>query len=92
VLQKRTTSTSLKRHTVEHLANVTGSFAYTRGVLRELERQVRDEVARLGGNRMLEAILGKLGVPEAPPEREENREGGRSGNGEEGGGNGELQK
>jgi hypothetical protein len=34
--------------------------------MRELYGQTEAEVKRLGGNRMLEAILVKLGVPEEP--------------------------
>lgn len=62
VLQKKTTSHSLKHHTVEYLRHHTKSFAYTHDVLRKLEKQVRDEVERLGGNVVLEEILKKLGV------------------------------
>lgn len=63
VLQKRTTAHSLKKHTVDYLAIQTKSFAYTRKVLADLYTQVKDEVARLGGNKMLEAILERLDVP-----------------------------
>lgn len=47
----------------------TRSFAYTRDVLRTLTKQAFDEVARLGGNKGVEAILKKL-VVEDPPEEE----------------------
>lgn len=40
----------------------TRSFAYTRDVLRSLTAQARAEVARLGGNRGVEAILDRLVV------------------------------
>ncbi len=64
VLQKRTPSVSLKSHTVSYLRHQTRSFDYTRDVLVELLRQIEAEVASLGGNEALEAILGALGVPE----------------------------
>lgn len=38
----------------------TGSFAYTRSVLRELDLGARAEVYRLGGNKGLIAILDRL--------------------------------
>jgi hypothetical protein len=47
----------------------TRSFAYTRDVLRSLTKQAFEEVARLGGNKGVEAILKKL-VVEDPPEEE----------------------
>lgn len=62
-MQKRTTSQSLKKHTVDYLAHSTNSFAYTREVLADLYKQTVEEVKRLGGNRMLEAILAKLDLP-----------------------------
>lgn len=42
----------------------TRSFDYTRGVLRTLTQQARDEVRRLGGNRAVEVILDRLEVGE----------------------------
>ena len=66
MLQKRTTSVSLKAHIVAYLKNETRSFDYTREVMVTLERQVHEEIDRLGGNRGLEAILKMLYVPPAP--------------------------
>jgi len=40
----------------------TKSFEYTVSVLRVLERQAREEIARLGGNAKLEAIIDALSV------------------------------
>jgi len=62
VLQKRPSTPTLKHHTIGYLRNHTHSFDYTLGVLRTLEKQVRQEVARLGGNRGLERILDGLRV------------------------------
>lgn len=46
------------------LENRTRSFDYTRDVLQKLERQVRDELARLGGNAGLEVIVNALSKTE----------------------------
>jgi len=68
VLQKRTTSVSLKKHTVDYLRHTTKSFAYTRKVLLELKDRLDGEIARLGGNKALEKIVEALDVPEEPSE------------------------
>lgn len=52
----------MKRYAVNYMRDRTASFEYTRGVLDKLDRQARDEVARLGGNPKLEAILDALQV------------------------------
>ncbi|KZT03955.1 terpenoid synthase [Laetiporus sulphureus 93-53] len=62
VLQKRPTTPTLKHHTVAYLRNHTKSFDYTVGVLRSLEKQIRSEIARLGGNKGLEKIMDALHV------------------------------
>ena len=64
VLQKRTTSVSLKQHTVDYLRHTTKSFVYTRKVLVELRGRLDGEIARLGGNKALEKIVEALNVPE----------------------------
>lgn len=48
----------------------TGSFDYTLKVLETLERQARAEVARLGGNPRLEALLDMLQVTPKPQDHE----------------------
>jgi len=63
VLQKRTTSTSLKKHTVDYLRNHTKSFEYTREVLINLKGKLEAELARLGGNKALDMIVDVLGIP-----------------------------
>ncbi|ORX39577.1 farnesyltranstransferase [Kockovaella imperatae] len=63
VLQKRTNSVSLKQHTVDYLRNQTRSFAYTLQVLRTIHQQIVDEIASLGGNKRLEAIVEALHLP-----------------------------
>ncbi|KAJ7182659.1 isoprenoid synthase domain-containing protein [Mycena crocata] len=63
-LQKRPKSPTLKIHTISYLDTHTHSFAYTRAVLANLEQQTRAEVARLGGNKGLEAIIAALALLE----------------------------
>lgn len=62
VLQKKTTDQSLKTYTVSILAQRTRSFEYTIGVVESLRMQVLDEVKRLGGNHILEAIVEGLNI------------------------------
>lgn len=62
VLQKRPTTPTLKHHTVDYLRTQTKSFDYTLAVMSSLERQVREEIARLGGNPQLENIMDALHV------------------------------
>ncbi|KAF9816784.1 hypothetical protein IEO21_03864 [Rhodonia placenta] len=63
VLQKRPTTPTLKVHTVAYLRDHTKSFDYTISILRSLETQIRNEIARLGGNKGLEQIMDALHVP-----------------------------
>jgi geranylgeranyl diphosphate synthase type 3 len=62
VLQKKTTDHSLKAYTVSILKHRTGSFKYTRGVMKTLSIQVMEEIRRLGGNEVLECIVKGLEV------------------------------
>ncbi|KAG2153146.1 isoprenoid synthase domain-containing protein [Suillus clintonianus] len=62
VLQKRPTTPTLKHHTVDYLRTQTKSFDYTLEVMSSLERQIRGEIARLGGNPKIEKILDALHV------------------------------
>jgi geranylgeranyl diphosphate synthase type 3 len=64
VLQKRPTTPTLKNHAINYLRNHTQSFAYTLSVLANLEAKTRMEIARLGGNEGLEAIMDLLHVDE----------------------------
>jgi len=64
VLQKRPTTPTLKNHTINYLRNHTKSFEYTLSVLENLEEQTRREIARLGGNKGLEALMDVLHVDE----------------------------
>ncbi|KAI9068619.1 terpenoid synthase [Trametes sanguinea] len=62
VLQKRPTTPTLKKHTIAYLRDHTKSFDYTIGVMDDLEGQIREEIARLGGNAKLEKIMDSLHV------------------------------
>lgn len=65
VLQKRPKTPTLKHHIVAYLRDSTRSFEYTLRVMRSLEQQARADIARLGGNTILEGILDKLAVAES---------------------------
>jgi len=62
ILQKRPSTPTLKHHTIQYLKAQTKSFDYTLSVLEVLESQVREEVARLGGNKPLKAILDAMSI------------------------------
>ncbi len=62
VLQKRPSTPTLKIHAIEYLRTHTRSFDYTLSVLATMEGQVREEIARLGGNKGLEALVEYLHV------------------------------
>lgn len=62
ILQKRTDSASLKKHAVDIMKTRTMSFEYTKSVLVTLEKQVEDEIHRLGGNTALEGIVHALSL------------------------------
>jgi geranylgeranyl diphosphate synthase type 3 len=49
----------LKKYCVTLLEKF-GSFSYTRGILEELDAELKVEVAKLGGNPLLEAMLDEL--------------------------------
>ncbi|KAI0035600.1 terpenoid synthase [Vararia minispora EC-137] len=63
ILQKRPATPTLKNHAISYLRNTTQSFEYTLEVLSVIEKQVREEIARLGGNVKIEAILDGLHLP-----------------------------
>ncbi|KAF7377699.1 hypothetical protein MSAN_00192900 [Mycena sanguinolenta] len=64
-LQKRPRTPTLKIHAISYLDKHTQSFSYTLSVLSNLEMQIRAEVARLGGNKGLEAIVDALAVKDS---------------------------
>jgi geranylgeranyl diphosphate synthase type 3 len=62
VLQKRPSTPTLKVKTISYLKDDTKSFDYTLSILRNLEKQTRDEIHRFGGNPGLEAIMDALHI------------------------------
>jgi len=64
VLQKRPDTPTLKRHAISYLKTHTRSFEYTKTVMISLEKDLRELLAKLGGNPGMEAILDVLHVPE----------------------------
>ncbi|XP_028033153.1 geranylgeranyl pyrophosphate synthase [Bombyx mandarina] len=59
ILRQRTRDVEVKRYCITLLEKL-GSFRYTRGILNDLDARAREEVARLGGNPQLEALLDDL--------------------------------
>jgi geranylgeranyl diphosphate synthase type 3 len=49
----------LKKYCCTLLENF-GSFSYTRRILKELDAEARFEIAKLGGNPVLEKVLNEL--------------------------------
>lgn len=69
VLQQHSTDADLKLHVIKYLRDQTKSLQYTLAVMKNLERQARDEIKRLGGNTKLEAIIDTLVVHDHEPEK-----------------------
>ncbi|XP_052740717.1 terpene synthase-like [Bicyclus anynana] len=59
ILRQRTEDIELKKYCVA-LLEKSGSLAYVRSVLEDLNRSIRAEVARLGGNPQMEAVLDEM--------------------------------
>nr|XP_026492749.1 geranylgeranyl pyrophosphate synthase-like [Vanessa tameamea] len=59
ILRQRTRDVNLKKYFVSLLENA-GSLKYTEDVLTELDRKLRAEVARFGGNPMMDAVIDEL--------------------------------
>ena len=59
ILRQRTEDTDVKRYAVAYMENV-GSIAYTREILKELRKQVENEIASLGGHSNLINLITKL--------------------------------
>jgi len=72
ILRQRTRDVELKKYCVTLLEKF-GSLKYTRHTLEKLDAEMRAEIAKLGGNPMLEDILDELldwkgGTSEMHPE------------------------
>ncbi|CAO3700249.1 hypothetical protein G6F70_002490 [Rhizopus microsporus] len=63
ILKQRSNSVELKQFALQ-LLEKTNTFAYCRRFLSVLEKEARNEIASLGGNKMLERILDALSVKE----------------------------
>ncbi|XP_013139133.1 PREDICTED: geranylgeranyl pyrophosphate synthase [Papilio polytes] len=59
ILRQRTRDVEVKRYCVSLLERL-GSFQYTRDALQALDADARAEVARMGGNPLMEALLDEL--------------------------------
>ena len=59
ILRQRTRDVVLKKYCVTLLEKF-GSLSYTRRTLEGLDAELRAEVAKLGGNQMLEDVLDEL--------------------------------
>eukprot|EP00730_Choanoeca_flexa_P019462 TRINITY_DN9504_c0_g1_i1.p1 TRINITY_DN9504_c0_g1~~TRINITY_DN9504_c0_g1_i1.p1 ORF type:complete len:309 (+),score=60.55 TRINITY_DN9504_c0_g1_i1:75-1001(+) len=59
ILKQRTSDVDLKKHCLRCMEK-TGSFAYTRTILNDLEATARQQIADLGGNEPLLAIVDHL--------------------------------
>jgi geranylgeranyl diphosphate synthase type 3 len=59
ILQQRTENVELKKRCVKFLEEF-GSLRYTRQTLEELDAELRTEVAKHGGNPLLDDILDEL--------------------------------
>ncbi len=59
ILRQRTEDTDVKRYAVAYMENV-GSIAYTRDTLKELRKQVENEIMSLGGHSNLISLITKL--------------------------------
>ena len=56
ILKQRTNDINIKKHAVEYIRSV-GSLAHTEAVLADLEGEIREHIAKLGGNAKLEMIV-----------------------------------
>ncbi|XP_045501205.1 geranylgeranyl pyrophosphate synthase-like [Colias croceus] len=59
ILKQRTTDVNTKRYCVT-LLEETGSLEYTKTCLRDLDRHLRNEIQRFGGNPLMTAVLDML--------------------------------
>ncbi|QRV98279.1 farnesyl-diphosphate synthase [Ceratobasidium sp. AG-Ba] len=62
ILQKRPSTPTLKRHVISYMDTETGTFEYTREVLRKFDAQTRAEIERLGGNAGLTKFVDSMKI------------------------------
>ncbi|KAG0187247.1 geranylgeranyl pyrophosphate synthetase [Apophysomyces sp. BC1034] len=63
IISQKPTAVEVKQYALEIIKR-TGSFEYVRSFLRKKEQEAREEIARLGGNVLLEKVLDTLGIKE----------------------------
>ena len=61
ILRKKTKDVAVKKYAIELMKNA-GAFTYTLDYLKMLETKAFEEIQRLGGNPLLEAIIRRLSV------------------------------
>jgi hypothetical protein len=70
ILKQRTEDIEIKRYAVDYMRNA-GSVDYTRQVLRQLQQQLEEALAALGGNpdllRIIRYLAEAVDATEAPP-------------------------
>lgn len=59
ILRQRTKEPEVKKYCVSLLEKF-GSFAYTKQVLNQLEKDAQEEISKLGGNPFMESFLTSL--------------------------------
>ncbi|XP_076763725.1 terpene synthase-like [Xylocopa sonorina] len=59
IIKRKTKSIELKRYCISLLKKY-GTYAYTRSVLEELDKKIREEVEQLGGNPLFDKLLDEL--------------------------------
>lgn len=64
ILKQKTEDIELKKYALT-IMEKTGSFEYTKKVLAECEVKIREELQKLGGNKMLEGLMDQLSKADA---------------------------
>ncbi|KAI8987178.1 geranylgeranyl pyrophosphate synthase [Pilobolus umbonatus] len=71
ILKQRSNSVELKLFALQ-LFKKTNTFEYCRKFLQVLEKEARDEIKLLGGNKMLERIMDMLSIDQEPAEESDD--------------------
>lgn len=61
IISQKPTSVEVKQYALE-IVKRAGSFEYVRGFLQRKEKEALDEIARLGGNLVLEKVIHALSL------------------------------
>jgi len=56
ILKQRTEDQALKKHAIDFMENV-GAFQYTRGILEQMNTQIREQIVQFGGNEQLVQLM-----------------------------------